>query len=135
MPIKQSLYKPKGMNKDLSYSAFNPEYSWHNKNIRLTARDGNDLLSVTNERGNVSLTHTEYFRDIYSYVATYYGYVDVMEPPTFHYVPTYSNYQNILVPPTYHYVASYSDYFDTLISLTGHYVASYSNYSDTLINV
>ena len=55
MQIKSSQYKIRGMNKDLSYSAFNPEYSWHNHNVRLTARDGNDLLSVTNERGNVIL--------------------------------------------------------------------------------
>lgn len=52
MQIKSSQYKIRGMNKDLSYSAFNPEYSWHNHNVRLTARDDNDLLSVTNERGN-----------------------------------------------------------------------------------
>ena len=43
------------MNKDLSYSAFDPKYSWHNKNIRLTARDNNDLLSITNEKGTLEL--------------------------------------------------------------------------------
>lgn len=55
MQIKGSQYKIKGMNKDLSYSAFNPEYSWENKNIRLTARDNNDLLSVTNEKGTLAV--------------------------------------------------------------------------------
>ena len=52
MKIKSQNYKIKGMRMDDSYSSFSPEYSWGNKNIRLTARDGNDLLSVTNERGN-----------------------------------------------------------------------------------
>ena len=55
MEIKGATYKVKGMNKDLSYSAFNPEYSYHNKNIRLTARDGNNLLAITNEKGNLPL--------------------------------------------------------------------------------
>jgi len=55
MVIKNAQYKISGMNKDLSYSAFDPKYSWHNKNIRLTARDNNDLLSVTNEKGTLEL--------------------------------------------------------------------------------
>lgn len=59
MQIKNHSFKVKGMNKDLSYSAFNPEYSWDNKNIRLTARYGdqsNDLLAVTNERGTKQIS-------------------------------------------------------------------------------
>ena len=59
MQIKQSVYKIKGMRKDDSYSSFNPEYSWDNKNIRLTARDSNDLLSVTNEKGNSQLSFND----------------------------------------------------------------------------
>ena len=55
MQIKDTTLKIKGMNKDLSYSAFNPEFSWDNHNIRLTARDGNDLMSITNEKGNLQL--------------------------------------------------------------------------------
>jgi len=52
MQIKSSGHRICGMNRDNSYSTFNPEFSWENKNIRLTARDGNDLLSITNEKGN-----------------------------------------------------------------------------------
>ena len=88
MQIKQSVYKIKGMRRDDSYSSFNPEYSWYNKNIRLTARDSNDLLSVTNERGNTILgisdkTPVEAITYAYSYlfkkflreeVATIYEY-------------------------------------------------------------
>ena len=55
MQIKSANYKIKGMNQDLSYSAFNPEFSWENKNIRLTARDSNNLMSITNERGTLNV--------------------------------------------------------------------------------
>lgn len=52
MQIKTQVLRIRGMNKDMSYSTFNPEYSFDNKNIRLTARDGNNLFSITNEKGN-----------------------------------------------------------------------------------
>ena len=58
MILKNQVYKIKGMNKDLSYSSFNPEYSWDNKNIRLTARDNNNLFSITNERGTLLMNIT-----------------------------------------------------------------------------
>ena len=59
MKISSQTYKSKGMRRDDSYSSFNPEYSWDNKNIRLTARDSNDLLSVTNEKGNSQLSFND----------------------------------------------------------------------------
>ena len=77
MQIKQSVYKIKGMRKDDSYSSFNPEYSWDNKNIRLTARDGNDLLSITNERGNTSISF--FSNVVYSYFLLFCGFSDVLE--------------------------------------------------------
>ena len=49
---KQIKYIIKGMNRDLSISKANNEFSFENMNIRITARDANTLLSVTNERGN-----------------------------------------------------------------------------------
>jgi len=52
MQIKNNTYKIRGMNKDLSYKSFNPNYSFDNKNIRLTVRDDNGLLRVSNEVGN-----------------------------------------------------------------------------------
>ena len=36
MGKKQMLFKTKGMNKDLSVSAFNPEFSFDNRNLRLS---------------------------------------------------------------------------------------------------
>ena len=72
MQIKQSVFKIKGMRRDDSYSSFNPEYSWGNKNIRLTARDGNDLLSVTNEKGNSQLSFNNITPErIITYIYTY----------------------------------------------------------------
>lgn len=42
----------KGMQRDLSVSKFNPEFAFENMNIRITAREDNTLLSITNEKGN-----------------------------------------------------------------------------------
>lgn len=49
---KQIQLKVKGMQRDLSASAFNPEYAYENKNIRIMPTDGSTLLSIINERGN-----------------------------------------------------------------------------------
>lgn len=49
---KQIIFKTKGMQRDLSTSAFNPEYSYENKNVRVMPTDENTLLSLINERGN-----------------------------------------------------------------------------------
>lgn len=45
-------FKTKGMQRDLSASAFNPEYSYENKNVRVMPTDESTLLSLVNERGN-----------------------------------------------------------------------------------
>ena len=60
MPIKTDLHIIKGMQKDISVSKANAEFAFDAMNIRLTAREGNTLLSVTNEKGNreVSLNET-----------------------------------------------------------------------------
>lgn len=49
---KQIHFKVKGMQRDLSASAFNPEYAYENKNIRIMPTDESTLLSIINERGN-----------------------------------------------------------------------------------
>lgn len=49
---KQAIFKTKGMQRDLSASAFNPEYSYENKNVRVMPTDESTLLSLINERGN-----------------------------------------------------------------------------------
>lgn len=113
MQIKQSTFKIKGMRRDDSYSSFNPEYSWSNKNIRLTARDGNDLLSITNERGNTPIS---FFSDVtYNYQLLFSGYSDVLELPTYNYTLSFSEYQDVLEPPIYNYQLKFSSYSDTLI--------------------
>ncbi len=53
---KQMLFKTKGMNQDLSVSAFNPEFSFENMNLRLSTNENNTLLSWVNEKGTGSIT-------------------------------------------------------------------------------
>ena len=49
---KQVIFKTKGMQRDLSASAFNSEYAYENKNVRVMPTDESTLLSLINERGN-----------------------------------------------------------------------------------
>lgn len=49
---KQVGFKIRGMQRDLSASAFNSEYAYENKNIRIMPTDDNTLFSIINERGN-----------------------------------------------------------------------------------
>ena len=48
---KQMMFKTKGMNQDLSVSAFNPEFAFENMNLRLSTNEGNTTMSWVNERG------------------------------------------------------------------------------------
>jgi hypothetical protein len=50
------IWKTKGMYRDLSVSAFNPEFSFENRNLRLSTNDGNTLMSWVNEKGTSSLS-------------------------------------------------------------------------------
>lgn len=52
MPIKTDLHIIKGMQRDFSVSKASNEFAFDALNIRLTAREGNTLLSITNEKGN-----------------------------------------------------------------------------------
>lgn len=53
---KQVILKTKGMQRDLSASAFNSEYAYENKNVRVMPTDESTLLSLVNEKGNASTT-------------------------------------------------------------------------------
>lgn len=44
-------FKTKGMQRDLAVSAFNSEYSYENKNIRIIDNSSNSLYSLNNEKG------------------------------------------------------------------------------------
>lgn len=50
---KQLQWKVKGMQRDLSVSAFNSEYAYENKNIRIMPTDESTLFSIINEKGNL----------------------------------------------------------------------------------
>lgn len=51
MVKKTALFKTKGMNRDLSVSAFKEDFSFENMNLRLSTNEHNTLLSWVNERG------------------------------------------------------------------------------------
>ena len=55
MGKKVAAFQNKGMTRDLSISKAPNELAFENFNIRITARDHDTLLSVTNERGNVPI--------------------------------------------------------------------------------
>ena len=55
MPIKTDFHIVKGMQKDFSASKFNSEFIFDAMNIRITAINGNTLMSVTNEKGTKEL--------------------------------------------------------------------------------
>lgn len=49
---RQVISKTKGMQRDLSASAFSSEYAYENKNVRVMPTDESTLLSLINEKGN-----------------------------------------------------------------------------------
>lgn len=48
---KQITFKTKGMQRDMSASAFNSEFSYENMNVRIYSTDSNTTLSLINEKG------------------------------------------------------------------------------------
>lgn len=56
-----------GMQRDLSVSKQKPEFLWDAHNIRLTAREGDTMLSVTNEKGTSQISGV-------SFTGTYLGH-------------------------------------------------------------
>ena len=59
MARKQTAWKTKGMNRDLSVSAFNPEFSFENRNLRLITNESNTMLSWVNEKGTAEINIVE----------------------------------------------------------------------------
>lgn len=57
MTPKTSTHIIKGMQKDTSKSKLSKEFAFDAKNIRITAREEDSLLSVTNEKGNMSVAN------------------------------------------------------------------------------
>lgn len=56
MGKKISGWKTKGMNRDMSVSAFNAEFAFENVNLRLSTNENNTTMSWVNERGPLLLT-------------------------------------------------------------------------------
>lgn len=72
--IKSEQHFIQGMQRDLTISKFNPNFCFEANNIRLTARDGNNLLSVTNEKGTKELTLKSTSGAVTSVEGTLIGY-------------------------------------------------------------
>lgn len=49
-------WKTKGMNRDMSVSAFNSEFAFENVNLRLSTNEGNTMMSWVNEKGTQPIT-------------------------------------------------------------------------------
>lgn len=49
-------WKTRGMNRDISVSAFNNEFSFENVNLRIMTNEGNTALSWVNEKGTAQIT-------------------------------------------------------------------------------
>lgn len=56
MAKKYINWKTKGMNRDMSVSAFNPEFAFENVNLRLATNEGNTMMSWVNEKGTKLMT-------------------------------------------------------------------------------
>ena len=55
--LNSTSFKIKGMSRDMSVSAHSSDYAFENMNIRITARDNNTALSISNERGNKEIDY------------------------------------------------------------------------------
>lgn len=74
MEQKRQQFIIKGMSRDMSISKANPEFAFENMNIRITADDENNLLSITNEKGNKEALVIEGVEDIFIIEGVYLGY-------------------------------------------------------------
>lgn len=52
MSAKAQMFVPKGMKRDYSASKADSSFAYENHNIRITTREDQTLLSITNEKGN-----------------------------------------------------------------------------------
>lgn len=59
MEKKFTAWKTTGMNQDMSVSAFNPQFAFENRNLRLSTNEGNTLMSWVNEKGTLQLKDTD----------------------------------------------------------------------------
>lgn len=72
--IKQEVHAIKGMQRDLTVSKFSPEFAFDAQNIRITARDNNTLLSITNEKGNKEIILKDSNGSVVTLQGTVIGY-------------------------------------------------------------
>lgn len=56
-----------GMQRDMSISKQKPEFLWEAHNIRLTAREGDTMLSITNEKGTSQISNVSFTGNFLGY--------------------------------------------------------------------
>ena len=63
---KVAAFKIKGMQRDLSVSAFNSEFAYENKNVRVMPTDESTLYSLINEKGTklIQMYYNNIFKKI-----------------------------------------------------------------------
>ena len=72
--LKQDAHIFSGMQRDMSISKQKPEFLWDAHNIRITAKEGDNLLSITNEKGTSEVTLTFNESSYTNLVGTYLGH-------------------------------------------------------------
>ena len=72
--IKSSTHAIKGIQRDLTVSKFNSEFAFDAQNIRITARNHNTLLSITNEKGNKEIILKDKNNSVVNLQGTVIGY-------------------------------------------------------------
>jgi len=127
MQIKTQLYSIVGMNKDISYSKMPANNAIDCKNIRIDARDKNNLFRISNEKGNSWISiKFKGFNLTYEYVVIYskmfrdvfYRYFSIIDYPVYF-------LRNIL----YKYIAN----VDSLVYEIRNILYKYTSYSSNFI--
>ena len=74
MAVKSDPHIFSGMQRDMSISKHQAEFLYDALNIRLTAREGNTMMSLTNERGTKVIQGVDYRGINFNMVGTYVGH-------------------------------------------------------------
>lgn len=77
MAMKSDPHIFSGMQRDMSISKHQPEFLYDALNIRLTAREGDTMMSMTNEKGTKVIQGVDYANASFNMEGTYVGHCTV----------------------------------------------------------
>ena len=106
MQLKTDPHIFSGMQRDMSISKQKPESLYTAKNLRFTARDGDTMLSITNEKGTTELSINETLH------GSYLGHCVVDD-----YVILFTHEDNNNINPDYIYKITYLTDTDAVVTL------------------